>query len=499
MKRILPLIFILIGFPLLAQDEDWSGDWGDEEGWAEEDSTWSDDSFGFETTEPTLTFSGEADAQVRVFPETQQDNWDESALMATPSLLLELKHQGPVTDLVFHAQLSEDILKNHPGQVIDEGYITYYGDLFDLTLGLKKLTWGKGDSLHVLDVVNGQDFSDFINGDELERKIAAPMIKADFPLGYWGELETLVVLGNTPHTLPLEGLWVQPQLAATVDMATALLTEQFYTLTYGSLLAVAEQKIIDEGTLTDPTDIQNALDAQKPTLQAQAQALAAQQAESAADELIDQVLSGENTALEDLQAGIRLTGVASGFDWGLQYYFGFDKEPVLPNLALVTSPSDLEGLTINYPRYHLAGVDAAAVLGGFNFRAEGAYTYYQDRDLVGKSDYWGAVAGFDRDLGISTLNLNIQYQGRYPTEGDTTQTVFTALRGTWLYDNLEVTLAGGMNIEDQDFLVFPQFSYKLSDSLHLEGSWKSFEGDDDTRFGAFDDRDFGQLMVKYYF
>jgi hypothetical protein len=67
---------------------------------------------------------------------------------------------------------------------VDEAYIRgYFGNL-DVEGGLRKLTWGKADSMGPLDVVNPLDFSDLSNlSDLMNIKIARPLVHTSLLLG----------------------------------------------------------------------------------------------------------------------------------------------------------------------------------------------------------------------------------------------------------------------------------------------------------------------------
>ena len=46
---------------------------------------------------------------------------------------------------------------------VDEAYLQLYYDRFNLQAGYLKTVWGQGDQVHVVDFLNSNDYSDFIN------------------------------------------------------------------------------------------------------------------------------------------------------------------------------------------------------------------------------------------------------------------------------------------------------------------------------------------------
>jgi hypothetical protein len=60
--------------------------------------------------------------------------------------------------------------------LVDEAYVTAWFGKLDITGGLRKLTWGKADSMGPLDVVNPLDYSDLSDlSDLMNLKIARPL------------------------------------------------------------------------------------------------------------------------------------------------------------------------------------------------------------------------------------------------------------------------------------------------------------------------------------
>ena len=45
--------------------------------------------------------------------------------------------------------------------LFDELAVTWYEDGFSLSAGYQEVVWGKGDKIHVVDVLNPMDYTDF--------------------------------------------------------------------------------------------------------------------------------------------------------------------------------------------------------------------------------------------------------------------------------------------------------------------------------------------------
>ncbi|MDR1219209.1 MAG: hypothetical protein LBK73_06310, partial [Treponema sp.] len=97
---------------------------------------------------------------------------------------------------------------------VDEAYITAYFGKLAVTGGLRKLTWGKADSMGPLDVINPLDFSDLSDlSDMIHLKIARPLIHASFVLGQFSKLEGVFVPSFESGGFASSGPWVSPQMA----------------------------------------------------------------------------------------------------------------------------------------------------------------------------------------------------------------------------------------------------------------------------------------------
>jgi hypothetical protein len=384
---------------------------------------------------------------------------------------------------------------------IDEAYLrVYFGDL-ELEGGLRKLTWGKADSMGPLDIINPLDYSDLtLLADSLSgsmaQKIARPLVRVSWNFGHFSKLEAVFVPNFEPACFAGSGRWVPARMSALPGQ----ITEQV-------------------AGMTNPAQRQYA-----------AQALS-------------QMLSGvienaypDTSTLDYAQGGLRFTTTAGGADLGAQYYYGRLPNPAVsmsrtaasiaaaaPALFLATTQTAVDTALgsllppeIAYNPYHHIGLDYAQVISGFNVRAELAANL--TRDLTGSD---GAVYnphlawsfGFDRDI-IWGINLNLQAAEtitlRYNKIGDNplldveagsdpSSTRITAkLLKRLFQDQLELTAAVIWGIEDKDCLIMPALSWTQNDvTLGLAGGF--FAGDRGGQFGQYRDNHFIQVRMKYRF
>jgi hypothetical protein len=226
-----------------------------------------------------------------------------------------------------------------------------------------------------------------------------------------------------------------------------------------------------------------------------------------------------HASLEDGQYAARLKGSFGGVDLGAIYYYGRSHQPALSAGSYVTLPTGdtlPQEVSIEYPRMNLFGLESAAVLAGFNLRAEAAFTMTDDTDEDGLYESRGDnpafhyVAGFDRDLGISNLNLNIQGTGAYywnvgPDAEELNTTVSAALTDSWNNGRIDPELSfaysaeGTELFEDPDFMLRPSVTFTLVDDVSLEAEYAYFYGPESGRFGQFEENDFLQLRLNYEF
>lgn len=427
-----------------------------------------------EAEEKTININGEIKPEFRLFADDGdlEENLEGDLEFVYPGLEHEFKvlidyQIGAVEEIDFN-----------------EVYYKYYGEQYNFTVGKNIVIWGKGDKVHVLDNINAQDLSDFINPEYKERQIGEEMIKVDrfFREGS-ANLEFIYTPDFTPDRFaedpesPL-GNWVINPFAA-----------QSSDLTLSKIAAATNQSEAD---------------------------------------VISEVK--DSTADEDNQFALRFTDSRGGTDYGLSYYQGYLRRPSYDKAAFKneyesnTFSSALEAADLHYDEVDVFGFELARVIADINSRLELAY--YRTDDTAGdnptvRNNKIAWVIGGDRDLPISNLNLNLQFTGekildddqiednivagknidlQYNQNGDyTSNRAILRLEDSYQNEKIIPELIWVYNLQDHDYSLEASVDYELKQDLVFNISHKIFSGDPDTDFGQFKDNDFSSFSLEYSF
>jgi hypothetical protein len=333
---------------------------------------------------------------------------------------------------------------------IDEAYLRAYFGIFDIEGGLRKITWGKADSMGPLDVINPRDYSDLTVlvdslSDGKAQKIARPLIRASWNLGSFSKIEGVFVpFFDGAHFAAAGDRWFPSQLAG----ISALPKTQ--------------------------SDI---------------------------------------SSLAYAQGGLRFTTTIGSSDIGAQYYYGRLSLPAFGFSFNPLSPIP-SAVNLDYNRYHQIGIDFARVIAGFNIRSEAAANLTEDFDGDDGAVYNPHLAwslGFDRDV-VWGINLNLQAAETIILQHDkigplpdieagsnVTSTRITAkLSKTFFRDELEIAASAIWGIEDRDCLLMPAVTWTKGD-VAMELSGGIFAGDEGGQFGQYHDNSFVRARMKYTF
>src|SRR5574344_3019388 len=228
------------------------------------------------------------------------------------------------------------------------------------------------------------------------------------------------------------------------------------------------------------------------------------------------------------QAGARITGTIGSFDWGASYYYGHFKQPSVKWSAYIASAEANSGTsyelpTLAYDQKQVFGLEGATAIGRLNFRGEAAYNLTEDTNgtnpwVHNNSVSW--VGGFDIDLPIHNLNVNIQETGTYILNNDeitsgtyktydvdynandayTNDKLVCNVSDTYFHDKLTTEASVMWGIENGDVIVMPKVTYNVSEGLDLSASglyiWCK---DDNSEFAAWKNNSFLNLGVSCKF
>ncbi len=427
------------------------------------------DSFYSGQQGPRLNYSGEIFPELRLFKDGD--------MLGNMNMVLELSYEADYYDI-------EALLNCQTGARDEfepaEYYINLYKGPYEILLGKKRLVWGKGDGVHVVDQINAEDMSDFINPDYLDRQLGEEMFKVNRYLrGGQARMEFVYTPDFTGHRLADDpesnlGNWLINPFGA-------------FTLAQ-----------ISASTGLSQTEIVHRV-------------------ESAFPEYNDQY-------------ALRFTDSRQGVDYGLSYYHGYLRDPGYNRsifLAAAGNPSlmsnfnqFLNSADFHYDQVDMLGGELATVWNTINTRFELAYFRTGDEDgdnpFVRNSKIAWVIGG-DRDLPVSNLNLNLQLTGekvldsseiednsiydlQYDEDEDyITNRVIAKLEDSYRNETIKPSLTLVYNLGDEDYSLAGKIDYKIKDNMYLELLHKIFDGDTGTTFGQFNCNDFTSMGVRYSF
>jgi len=403
---------------------------------------------------------------------------------------------------------------------IDEAYLRAFFGSFEITAGLRKLVWGRADSMGPLDVINPLDtsliYTEMADSTSLLGvKIARPLVHAAFRFGQSSKVEAVFVPWFQPHLIPGEGRWRPAQM----------------------------EEMLKGTTITVPVPL-------PPPYPSQS-----------ADILVKPNLLElpETTTLDYAQAGLRFTTTIGQADFGLQYYYGWLPQPSvkisdvrrnvteyldIPLPVQIPSSVDVDvDISYLYNPYHQIGLDYGQVLFGIlNIRAELAANITEDLEGDDGSVYNPSIAwsfGFDCDLFLG-INLNLQvnesirlfhdklggdmttmmdnlsegvatgtvglddidnYINRIDIEGGSSLTstrLTAALSRKFLRDQLELRAAVVWGIEDMDCAIMPALIW-TKEELRIALSGGFFAGNEEGQLGQYYKNNFIKVSLTYMF
>jgi len=365
---------------------------------------------------------------------------DESKFVTVGRMKGDLKHH--ITPHAFDTSSyshysTPQVLGNSGIAELREFY--YEKSLGDSTIKLGKMqsVWGKADGIKLLDVLNPQDFSEFI---------LAPFDESRIPL--WS-----LSLQHSFENSELELLWIPDNTYHTLAQGTgdyALSTSRFVPQSVEGITAKF-----------NPVN--------KP------------------DKL-----------LKDSDIALRYTMHFEGLELSLYGLYAYDDTPILyqnldfPNKSITINPK--------YERYSLFGLSMDYALGDFVYRLESAYIndkYYlntKSSQGVTQSDSFSYIFGVDW-YGLEQTILSLQINQSFllsNKDGFSRPKVDNTL--TFLYkkeifnDTLHTEVLFIHNINDGDGLIRPKLSYELDEETLVYGRVDYFYGSKGGLYGEFSNK-----------
>lgn len=530
-----------------AQDMDFGDDFGSDFGGDFGDSA---SSSSFAAT--ALSVNGEAQVNFRAYVDDEGTSGlpiDEWNTWVDPKGKLGLNYSNDSVSADVKFALSKDIITDYKADIIDELTLEAYLGNFVIQAGKMKVVWGKGDKLHVIDNFNANDYKDFLIPDYIDRRISEPMVRvlynAPNDAGPFtsNRFEFIWTPFMTADRYASSGRWVPTQVKELKNELTKTATKSISN-TVKELKAKRVELAVAKTGLTNAENAYKAAtdETEKAKYAAKMQdcgnaAKDAQERLTALNTTYLSQLNNSSSLADDLypdlyqlkymQAGARFTTTTGSWDWGVSYYFGRDKRASFDYKKMYNYvPKYLEGNAseadkfIDYDFLQVFGIEAAKTFGAYNFRAEAAYNLTQDvagndPKIHNNSVAW--VFGFDRDLPISELNINLQTQGKYILNYDEINTTKYADTEWNTYEtdnklvlNISDNLAHGKlksevsaiyGFEHFDLIIMPKVTWYVSDGLEFSASGMYMQSFIESRseFGNWHNNSFVQIAAKYTF
>ena len=463
---------------------------------------------------------------------------------------VELNYAGDYTDANIKFKLNPSTLKKYQEDIIDEVSLggSFKEGRFQIRAGKMKEVWGKGDKVHVLDNFNANDYTDFIFPDYIDRRIGEVMFKATANLSwdYNLKLEGIFTPWMTADRFADSGMLVPYAQTKLTDTVKSILKMQAST-TYASgdtdaivngIMGLSEfstDSLYEDNIRTLKyaqggarlTGTFGGIDwgasyyyghYKQPSANVQRYAIYSNSGsikEGAWEKYKAGVVSAilSNAAAKGLltSAGVDTT------DPNAVYEAAYAKQTTLGQTIYtedqvktsVDSELTANGYTLanalpslNYDQLQVFGLEAAFVLWKLNTRWEFAYNLTED--IAGdnpwvKNNSIAWLAGFDIDLPIHNLNLNVQETGTYILNNDkiedntvtvgylagkpievpigtadvdynsdgkyTRNKIIVLLSDKWLNEKLTTEVQGIYGIECQEFMVAPKIEYNVIEGL----------------------------------
>ena len=494
---------------------------------------------------------------------------------------LELNYAGDYTDANLKLKLDSATLKDHPEDVIDELFAngSFKEGKFQLKVGKMKEVWGKGDKVHVLDNFNANDYTDFIFPDYIDRRIGEVMFKttANISWDYNIKLEGIYTPWMTADRFAESGMLVPYSMTKLTNTVKGILKHNYgkdatdsITAQNGSAMVEGVMKLSDFSTASLYEDNIRTLKYGQGGIRLtgtlggidwgasyyyghykQPSANLGKTIVSLTNAVntdLDPALAGTGTSeyatylgtkyaseiaataaalLEARQATDATTAQELATKAVLGKYAASDALEYA--LSGGFAQSELELPSLNYDQLQVFGLEAAFVLWKLNTRWEFAYNLTED---IAGDDPWvknnsiSWVAGFDIDLPIHNLNLNVQENGSFILHKDkiedgpyatydtdykvngkyTSNKIIALISDKWLNEKLTTEVQGIYTIETKEFMVAPKVEYNVSEGLTLtargvylysnneDGEFYNFTKDSENH-----DKAFLQLSAKYQF
>ena len=324
-----------------------------------------------------------------------------------------------------------------------EAYLDLRTDSSKIRLGRQQVVWGKTDGLRLLDLINPQDFREFILDDFIDSRIPLWMARTDL---YVGD-DTLQIL---------------------------LIPD------------IKSNKIANSGVRFEPTFLKAIRSIPLSHLEETSPA----------------------TTLSNMEAGIRYSGFAGGWDYTVNGFYSWEDNPIFFREIINAQPS----IILRYKRSKMAGASFSKAFGSFVFRGETAYNmdkFFATTNALHptgqtKKDEIKAALGVDYSLGDWTLSGQIfesyiiDYESGMVSEENSTVVSFL-VNAKFFNDTLDLRLLDIFGTKGSDNLFRFTATYSITDDWKVMGGTSIFSGPDNSFLGQFNYADRVEFELTYLF
>ncbi|SEK47797.1 hypothetical protein SAMN04487910_0617 [Aquimarina amphilecti] len=316
-----------------------------------------------------------------------------------------------------------------------------------LSIGKQQIVWGETDGLKLLDIVNPQNFREFLLDDFEDSRIPLWSIKSEFDIQSIG-VQLLWIPDKTYHI--------------TQDFNAPYFTKSLFKIPPSGVTQELHQ-------------------ADKPT-----------------------------KFFKDSDVGIKFTTFVDGWDISINYLYYYDDLPVFYSRLSQPNTNPTIVINPKYERQQMVGGTFNKVIGSFTFRGELVYVFGQNfisddpnaHLNIEKSNVYKSALGIDYLKGEYLLSAQLfnewLVEDITPYNKDTFETNVTFLISKeMLNDNLKAELLWVHSINHKDGYITPQISYWVTTNTQLFLNGNLFYGDDNQLFGQFKDRSRASFGFKW--
>jgi len=373
---------------------------------------------------------------------TKDSSTQKLQLMIEPELETDISKDSRITTI---ARLRTDAKDNlspgdHNQAELREFYLDTTINDSIIILGKQQVVWGKSDGLKVLDIVNPQDFREFILDDFDQSRIPLWTANTEIPVNDV-TLQLLLIPDQTYH-----------------EFATPGSSYQFTS------------------PLIIPPTPPGANVSIKPTIK-------------------------PDEVLQDADAGFRISTFTHGWDLTFNYLYHYDDTPVL--FRTINIDLNGLNINPQYKRTHLIGGTFSNTFGDLTLRGEVGYltdkyistTDPLDTDGVVKTGELKYVLGFDW-YGFTDTLLSMQIFQTYLNNHQSgvirdelnTQITFL-IKQDYMNETLHAEVLFLHDMDYKDGMVRPKLTYEYNDEVNIYAGADIFYGNMDGLFGQFKETD----------